>query len=160
MNNNFSIVNYLYERKLIKRRAFEIISSIEPDGVFYLEGFPRYVTDKYNYCYSCNMISSEHTSRLNLTKVQVGKYMYDYFDLSYFQNNDKKILVSKRFVKFMKEKYFDSYIRNNICRFRILLKYHFYECIYNQILEFPQISVYFNDKGIIMNSKDIYKIMD
>lgn len=157
---NHSVVNTLYENNVIRRRAFGIRATTERDGVLYLGGFPQSVINEFKYKHSCNVITTQHTWGCALTKVKVGNKMFDNVEPSYFQTNDKRILVPKRFMAFMKENYFNAYIQNKTCVFRSILKYNFYECIYNQTQYFPIISFYFDDVEIPINSEHLYRVVN
>ena len=156
---NHSLVNSLYDNNTIRRRAFGIRATSEHEGILYLGGFPHSVIDEFKHAHTCNVISSEHTWGCSLTQVKVGKVRFNNVESSYFQTNDKRILVPKRFMTFMKENYFNAYIKNKTCVLRDILKHHFYECVYNQTRYFPMISFYFDNVEIPINNEHLYRVV-
>lgn len=135
---NFSLVHYFYNKKLIDKLQFGMISTGYKQGMLYLGGFPNNtLLNKNNYTYKINNSYSSWT--FNINKVIVGNDEYDNDQIAYLQGNDRRILVPSRFFKFLKEKVFDLYVKNDTCKFRNILRYHFYECLYEYTYYFPHI---------------------
>ena len=156
--HNHSLVNVFYDNGRIQRRTFAIVMTVEPEGLMFFGGMPSYIVSKYKYNHTCNI--TKHIWGCALTKVKVGNDMYVNNDYSYFQTSDKRILVPKKFMAFLKEKYFDNYIKNNTCVFRGVMKYNYYFCLYNYTEYFPSISFYFDNVEILMNKDDLYFVVN
>ena len=110
--DNFSLIQLLYDNGLITERKFCIIETKYKEGILYLGGFDKNITNKNNYTCGINKEMSAWNCRLS--KVYLGSKEYDNEEDAILQGNDKRILVPRQFFVFLKENVFSLYERNEV----------------------------------------------
>ena len=110
--DNFSLIQLLYDNGLITERKFCIIETKYKEGILYLGGFDKNITNKNNYTCGINKEMSAWNCRLS--KVYLGSKEYDNEEDAILQGNDKRILVPRKFFVFLKENVFSLYERNEV----------------------------------------------
>lgn len=156
---NFSLVHNLYNNKLIDKLQFGMINTGYKQGMLYLGGFPNNtIFNKNNF--TCKINNSYSSWAFNINKVIVGNDQYDNDQIAYLQGNDRRILVPSKFFNFLKEKIFDSYVKNETCKFREILRYHFYECKYEHTNYFPNISYTIDNFTFQIDYHLLYRVIE
>ena len=153
--DNFSLIQLLYDNGVITERKFGIIETKYKEGILYLGGFDNNITNKKNYTCGINKEMSEWNCRLS--KVYLGNKEYDNDEDAILQGNDKRILVPRKFFIFLKENVFSLYEKNNTCRLRNMMRYHFYDCLYNETIYFPNITFQFDTFKLQIDYKWLYE---
>ncbi len=152
----FSLLNTLYENKQIGQRKFAMMEHGFKEGTLYLGGFPNNTVNDMNN-YTCKINTEYDSWGCRLTKVIVGNNVYDNDDYALLQGNDRRVKVPSKFFNYLKEKYFNAYEKEGVCRYRNILRFNFYECLYNKTENFPSFTFVFDNFSLPFEDRQLYR---
>lgn len=152
----FSLIHTLYDNNQIGHKKFGMKEDGFKEGTLYLGGFPNDTVNTMNN-YTCKINTEYDSWGCRLTKVIVGNDVYDNDEYALLQGNDRRVKVPSKFFNYLKEKYFNEYEKEGVCRYRQILRFNFYECLYNKTDNFPSFTFVFDNFSLPFEDKQLYR---
>ena len=162
IEENNSIIHYLYKNKFIQHLRFGINNTIYNDGYLYLGGFPdELINDKYN-----TTIKNKHMNQnkwggyIGKAVVNGKKYISANMegDPFYLSSGILQTLIPKEFFNFLYKEALDNYFKSGKCKFVNHTNNEHFECDCKIFETFPKFQLII-DNGVTMRFKKefVYK---
>ena len=156
IDTNYSIIHNLYKNKKIDKLGFGIVHFNDSMGhIYFGEVTNKSITNSKKVY--CNLTEFESSWGCNLLKVKLGNSTTYYTnDISYFQVNDKRILIPQIFQSALNRTFFNQYLKNNKCKMIHSMKFHSFDCDNDVVDFFPTISIFFDEENkLVIEPRDI-----
>ena len=113
-DKNLSLINRLYEKKVIDEFSFGFYHTIKNENSFFIGGFPKDLTNNKTIV---NLQVNEKNKNwgCKLNKIIINEYQYFNDDYSFFHTNIHYVLVPVKFHRFLNDLFFSDALQKKTC---------------------------------------------
>ena len=170
-NTSYSLIHHLKKNNYIKHLVYSFIpnkyinkSDILTDGGFiFFGGIPKqFLLNKNKY--QCKKTGKFNFWSCELTHIFLGEISYinknNYYENSnyaYFNGAERRILVPQNFMMFLKNKYLESQINENKCKYKMYGMNFLFECECDVINNLNNISFIFDDYQYEFKAEELFE---
>lgn len=147
----------LLSNKFNYYRSFGFTPTEFNEGTFFAGGINEHIKQNYKNPLECEVNKHYPYWGCNINHIKIGDISYDTGYYVMFQTNQSQIYAPEDFLNKLDKAFFNSLIQDNYCSMNIISDITFYSCQCKEISKIPDIIFFFNDKGIKLSSKDLFK---
>lgn len=162
IEEEFSVVHQLYNKKYIAQRAFGFsLNETGRDLLLYYGGLPKEVTQNKKK-FTCKVNKNYPTWGCNLNKVSFSDNRYPSYDKKeqyvYFKKNELEIFAPEAYMNYVKETALKEYFNSGVCSYNEERQEMKIVCKCTEINSFPDIYFTFdNNQILILDHSMIFK---